>query len=118
MSTYPTTQTFFLNARKPDLTAYVTVGQTNTAKNYTSAISCKFFLRDESDGSMKIDGIAGTIDDAANGVLKYAWADGDLDTLGRYSAWFEVYWGASSTLPDPTSAAEVIVANPYDTMVT
>ncbi len=103
---------------KPDLVAYVMIGQTNTAKNWTGADSCKFYLRDESDGSMKIDGEDGTISDAANGELTYAWAAADLDTAERYSAWFVVYWGASSTIPEPTSAAEVLIKYPYNEMVT
>ena len=117
MSTYPTTQTFFVGAMKPDLVGYVMIGQTNTAKNWSGADSCKFYLRDESDGSMKIDGVAGSISDDVNGELTYAWAADDLDTAGRYAGWFVVFWGATSTIPEPTSAAEVLVKNPYDEMV-
>lgn len=118
MSTYPTTQTFFVNATKPDLMAYVTIGQTNDPKDYTGANSVKFYMRDESDGSMKVDGAAATIDDEPGGVLKYEWGADDLNATGRYSAWFVVYWTAGPADPEPTSSAEIIVANPYDRMVT
>lgn len=100
------------------MVGYVMIGQTNNAKDWSGNDSCKFYMRDESDGSMKIDGEVATVTDAVNGELTYVWQAADLDTAGRYAAWFVVFWGASATIPEPTSSAEVLIKNPYDEMVT
>lgn len=47
-----------------------------------------FFLQSQEDQTLKVDAGACTIIDSVNGWVKYEWADADVDTPGKYWAWF------------------------------
>ena len=42
------------------------------------------------DGSVAVDGVAATIEDGANGVVSYTFADADLTTAGGHDAEWEI----------------------------
>ncbi len=50
-----------------------------------------FSMRPANSALLKVNGSTATITDAANGAITYAWATGDVDTVGDYHAWWTVY---------------------------
>ncbi len=63
-----------------------------------------------SDGTTIVDDAAATGD--ANGNLEYAWADGDTDTPGTYTAVFIATDGAGKTQTFPTASNLTVVIVP------
>jgi len=97
---------------RPILTMYVTNEETGAVVNLSSAISCKFFMypvgENEALGTVKVNGVAGAISGGGTtGIVTYTWATADVNTAGRYIGWFVIYWGATSTVPQTTTAVEI-----------
>jgi hypothetical protein len=94
---------------------YVIEGATTpTARALTAVTSVKFSMINAATGVTKIDEAAATIDDAASGTVSYAWADADVDTAGKFWAFFTVY---TSTKTDtfPVKRDDLIVLFSSDT---
>lgn len=110
------------NDERPIVNAYVTEEETGGAVDLTNADSVDFFMypvnEDGTLGTVKVDGAAGVIADAVTGNITYTWATGspsaDTDTLGRFFAYFVIFWGASDTVPETTSGFEVNIVSPKD----
>jgi hypothetical protein len=66
----------------------------------TGATGVEFHMKAAEAGSPKVDA-AGTIVDAATGVVKYSWTGSDTDTAGTYSAEFEVMFTGSKQMTFP-----------------
>lgn len=85
---------FFI--KRNDLLPPITVACTyrdGTAVDLSSATSPKFFMRSTAAGAAtKVDGTA-EVTDGAGGIIRYLWSGTDTDTVGRYSAEFEVQVG-------------------------
>jgi len=54
----------------------------------------KFYMKNADTGAVKINGVACSITDAANGKCRYVWNAGDTNTIGTYLGEVEV------TFPD------------------
>ena len=54
----------------------------------------KFYMKDSTSGSVKINGVNCTIMDATKGKCRYSWTSGDTNTVGTYLGEVEV------TFPD------------------
>ena len=94
--------------------------ETDSAVDLTGAVSTKFFMYPIDDagvlGTVKINGVAGAIDDAAAGKLTYTWTGTDTDTAGKFIGYFIVYWGATSTNPQTFTGVEINIKNPVSRM--
>ena len=112
--------TIGVNDERPIVTTYVKEEETGKIVDLTSAVSCKFWLypwnEDGSFGTVKVDGVAGSIAVAASGKLTYTWVTGDTDTAGRFVGYFKVYWGAASTVPETVTGIEVNIKEPKHRM--
>lgn len=77
------------NDDKPDLIFTVT-DSAGSAVNLTSS-SVDFHFRELGSSALKNTGhTTCTITDAANGICKYEWATGDLDTIGIFEGELQV----------------------------
>lgn len=74
--------------------------------------SVRFLLAAQAGGTPLVDGTA-TIVDAAQGIVEYAWAPGDLQAAGQYLAEFEVTWpdGRVQTYPGDGYITVAVVAD-------
>ena len=75
---------------------------TEAAVNLTTAGSVVFNMRESGGTAVKINRVAGSITDAANGEVTYDWTSGDTDTVGTYEMECEVVWndGKAETFPN------------------
>ena len=71
------------------------------AVNLTGA-SVQFHMKDQT-GTLKVDS-AMTIQNATGGIVTYDWQSGDTDTVGNYSAEFEVTYSDSSVETFPNGS--------------
>ena len=70
----------------------------------TNATAVTFTMRDASTGTVKINAVAGTFGSPrTTGVLDYAWATNDTDTVAVYQAKFTVTWGDGTKTSFPTN---------------
>lgn len=74
---------------RPEVAITVTDEATGNALNLTGG-SATFTMKAEKGGAVKVNAIAATIYDAANGKVKYTWLTANVDTPGRYLAEFEI----------------------------
>ena len=79
------------NDTKPYLEFEIT--QDGAPVDLTGA-TVKFYMKDATTGSVKINGSACTITDATKGKCRYVWAAADTNTVGTYLGEIEV------TFPD------------------
>jgi len=108
-----------LNARSYDIAVgdlepavQMTVKQkhTNAVKDLTTASTVHFYLRDESDGTMKVNAVAAAFVVKADGTIKYAWIADDTDTVGEYLGWFVI---DKDTRPYTTTSVEITIREAY-----
>lgn len=89
------------NDLRKDLERTLTID--GSAVDLSSADSIEFHLNKQPNSSSNILNKNATISDAANGVVKYEWADGDTDLEPRtYFYEFQVNWdnGDPQTFPN------------------
>jgi hypothetical protein len=94
---------------------YVIEGATTpTARDLTGVSSVKFSMVNAATGVTKIDEASATIDDAGTGKVSYSWTSSDVDTAGKFWAFFTVY---TSTVTDtfPVKRDDLIVLFGDDT---
>ena len=53
----------------------------------------KFYMKNATTGSVKINGVACTVTDAVKGKCRYSWTGSDTDTVGTYLGEVEVTFG-------------------------
>jgi hypothetical protein len=68
----------------------------------------RFHMRNKQTGEVQVDE-AGSIVDGANGVVKYSWSAGDTDTIGNFSAEFEVTYSDSSVETFPNNGFITVI---------
>ncbi len=83
--------------------------------NLTLAASVNFHMmeRDEADKAvptLKVEALADVVGAATDGIVEYAWDDGDGDTdvAGRFFAEFEVVWSPTSRTTFPNDGFVLI----------
>lgn len=70
-------------------------------------MTVRFHLNDAS-GATVVDAAA-VVENAARGVVSYTWASGDTDTVGTYTAEFEVTnAGKTMTFPNDSNISVII----------
>ena len=74
------------DARLPDLE--IQLLDVNTPVDLTGATVT--FSMDDLSGTTKVNAAAGTVSDATNGKVKYAWAAVDVDTTGTFKGQFVI----------------------------
>jgi hypothetical protein len=116
MAKLATSATWKVDDRKPDLVMYVQTANSSAAVDLTGTTATKFFLYDLGDGTYKLEDDTTGVTNAqdSTGVLTKEWQDSDLGTAGRYAAWFSYERGAGKV--ETTTAVEVNVVNPYESM--
>jgi len=98
--------TMFRGQTSPDLREIVTLnGEPVDLTVGSPTVKLQGYLSGHDPSPLKIDAAAG-IDDAANGVVRYAWAAGDTDTAGVLVLWWLVTQGGE---PQSTPAFVVPV---------
>lgn len=106
---------------KPIMQGFALLPDMVTVKDLTGLVSCKFFMyplnEDGSLGTVKINGVAGTIPTAVDGTLVYAWTGTDTDTAGLFASYFLGYWGSGSTIPEYFVGPEVKIFDPATELV-
>ena len=75
--------------------------------------SVRLRMRAEHSATLKVDAAA-VVTDAAAGAVRYDWAAGDLDTAGRYRAWWQVTFGNGKIQDTPEFAVDVEAHSPLD----
>lgn len=93
------------NDTKPDIQA--TIKDDDDVVIDLTGASIKFFMNSNS-GTNKVDG-TGALVDATNGIVKYVWVTGDLDTIGTYTAEFQITFSDASILTAPSKTYLTIV---------
>lgn len=85
--------------RLPEIQAVLKDAE-NTVVNLSGA-TVRFIMSSKLDGSVKVDEPASVVD-AAQGLVKYAWASADTDTAGTFNAEWEVTFAdnRSETFPN------------------
>lgn len=93
---------FFLKQRDTSPALQYTVKDEDGSAIDLSGATVTFYMQDET-GTTVIDGGSVTLVDAANGIVKYEWQDGDSDNAGYFKAEFLVTFGDGTkrTSPDP-----------------
>ena len=84
-----------------------TIKDDNSTVIDLTGATVKFFMND-STGTNKVDG-TGELVVAASGTVKYDWVTGDLDTVGIYSAEFQITFIGGTILTAPSSGYITIV---------
>lgn len=97
------------NDQEPALTVEVT--DENGAPIDLTGATAKFFMKDPR-STLKVNGAAATITDAANGKAQYAWAPGDTDTDGEFYGEFEFTLASGRRLTAPSDGYIRIVVRP------
>ena len=89
-------QTFTIkqNDRLPELVATCLVA--GLPADLTLAVGVEFHMRAAGGGVAKVDAAAVVVN-PTGGIVKYAWAAGDTDTVGEFEGEFEVMWSGSRT---------------------
>jgi hypothetical protein len=83
----------------PDLTANL-VQSDGTAINLASVSTIRFYMYDQNTKTEKVNGAASVVT-AAAGSVKYEWATGDTDTVGRYYGSFYLTYSNGKILTVP-----------------
>lgn len=78
------------NDRRPHYRVQLTAN--GAPADLTGATSVSFQMYTAA-GTVKVAKTAATIIDGPTGVVEYAWASGDTDTVGDFNIEFEVMWG-------------------------
>lgn len=93
------------NDTKPDILA--------TALDYIGDVipltgaTIKFFMNSQ-DGTNIVDGTANIVV-ALDGTMKYVWQTGDLDTVGKYNAEFQITFPDTTILTAPSKGYITII---------
>lgn len=83
------------NDRKPSMVATLRY-ENGTIRDLTGC-TVKFLMRRARGWTAKVNAAA-TVTDAAGGVVRYDWASGDTDTVGRWQGEFQVTETATGKL--------------------
>jgi len=96
------------NDRLPELVA--TLLAAGEPVNLTGAEGVEFHMTPVGGGAPKVDA-AGVIVNAVTGIVKYAWAVGDTDTVGAFLGEFEVMWSGArpETFPNDSNIDILVV---------
>jgi len=78
-------------ATYPALTVQL-LDNAGAAVNLTTAASVYFTMENVHSGVKKINHAAAVISSATEGIVKYNWIAGDVDTVGEYLGEFEITW--------------------------
>lgn len=85
----------------PSFKACLRSGDSGQPIDLTPFASVKFRMVDMA-GTVKIDGADAAFEDKPNGLVRYDWQSGDVDTLDRYHCWFILVDGTGKEEPFPT----------------
>lgn len=96
--------------RLPEITA--TVRDAAGAAVSLVGATVAFFMADKETGTVKIDGAAATVVDAAGGQVKYAWGATDTTTAGEYRARFRVTFGDGRKMHAPNYGYVFVTISP------
>lgn len=97
------------NDRLPEYTATLVQGTGTTQIPIDlTALTVSFIMRLPGAATPKVDAAA-TVVSAAAGTVKYAWATGNLDTVGAYEVEWEILYSGSRTLTVPAGGHDVII---------
>ncbi len=102
--------TVFVGNTSPSLADVITVA--GAAQDLTGA-AVRFRMRAEHSAALKVDAAAVLVTPAA-GAVRYDWAAGDLDTAGRYRAWWQVTFGNGRVQDTPEFSVDVEAHTPLD----
>lgn len=93
--------TFYLKASDTAPVLEATLEDTSDTPIDLKGASVQFVMNEPRNGASVIDAGA-TVADKANGIVRYAWNDGNTDDAGRYRAEFVVTYadGSVETFPN------------------
>lgn len=97
-----------MNIKKGDrLPAFaVTLVQADgSAIDLTNASTVRLYMRNLDTGTLKVNGVACVVENAAAGLVRYDWSAADTDTTGAYAAEFEITFVDSRKMTVPTRGA-------------
>jgi hypothetical protein len=114
MAKLATSATWKVDDRKPDFVMYIKTANSGAAVDLTGTTSTKFFLYDLENDTYKLEDDTSGVTNSADttGVITKEWSAADLDTAGRYAAWFTYERGTSKV--ETTTSVEVNVVNPWE----
>jgi hypothetical protein len=118
MAKYGKSMTLGVGDERPNPQMYIQDEKGN-AVDLSGADSVDFHMypvgEDEAFGTVKVDGAAAAIDgDGTAGSVTYTWASANVNTAGRFKGYFEVFWGASDTVPQKSSNIEINIKAQQD----
>lgn len=95
------------NDRLPVYTATLLAGSGSSATAIDlTGTTVRFLMRDGA-GAVRVNAAA-TVVSAEAGTVSYAWAAGDLDTVGVYSVEWQITYSGSRTLTVPAAGYDKI----------
>lgn len=81
-----------------------------TPIDLTTAVSVGFRMWVKGASTFAVDAVA-SVEDAEAGEVRYSWADGDTDDIGRYLAEFVITFSGSRTQTVPTVGTFTVNVN-------
>lgn len=76
----------------PFIRGELKITRTQAALDLTNATAVRFQMRQDNDRRYTVDEEAEIIGDPEDGVVRYEWADGDLNVAGEYICQWEITW--------------------------
>lgn len=86
----------------------VTLSDAAGVVDLTNAAAVRFHMYREDTRAQKVNA-AMTIQDAAGGIVRYAWQAADVDTAGRFLAEIEVTWQDATETTFPNTEFDLVV---------
>jgi hypothetical protein len=92
--------------RMPSIQATLTVG--GVPVDLTSATGVTFIMKANIGGAVKVNSAAVIVAPATSGIVRYDWGATDTDTIGDYTAEWQITWPGPKKQTAPTTTYHTV----------